>query len=172
MKVILWSIRTFWYKGLAKIKEKWRARKKGLYSEKIIARTEKRFSTKGSKNQWIWHFYNVFRSANSIQIQPIIQILINKRKPGKQIWIWFEISHILFIYCPAYSTATTVWPGLAACIRKAAGPGEVARRLPSVTRGEWFLSIYACPSRQGNRITSFKPILIFLRFYIYLSNLV
>ena len=66
MKVIIWSIHTFWYKGLAnkdEKKEKWQVRKKGLYSETIIVRTAKRFFTKGSKKQWIWHFYNVFRSA-------------------------------------------------------------------------------------------------------------
>ena len=31
VKVILWSVRTFWYKGFAKIKEKWRVRKQGLF---------------------------------------------------------------------------------------------------------------------------------------------
>ena len=37
VKMILWSIRTLWYKGLAKIKEKLRVRKKGLFLEKIAA---------------------------------------------------------------------------------------------------------------------------------------
>ena len=41
MKVILWSIRTFWYKGLAKYNEKSRVLKKGLFLEKIIVGTEK-----------------------------------------------------------------------------------------------------------------------------------
>ena len=29
MKIILWSIRTFWYKGSAEVKGKWQVRKKG-----------------------------------------------------------------------------------------------------------------------------------------------
>ena len=75
MKVILWSIHTFWYKGLANIKEKNRVQKKASIL-KIVARMKKLFFTKGSKNLWIWHLYNVFRSAKSIQIQPINQILM------------------------------------------------------------------------------------------------
>ena len=41
MKVILWSIRTFWYKGLAKNNEKSRVFKKSVFLEKIVVRTEK-----------------------------------------------------------------------------------------------------------------------------------
>ena len=57
-----------------------------------ISSDEKRFLTKWSTNRWIWHFYNVFRNAKSIQIQPIIQKLINQQKIRKQIRIWFEFS--------------------------------------------------------------------------------
>jgi len=98
VKVIRWSIRTFWYKGLAKNNEKWQVRKKGLYYEKIVVRIKKPFFTKVSKNRWIWHFYNVFRSAKPIQIQPINPNLINQRKIAKKNWIWFEISRICFIF--------------------------------------------------------------------------
>ena len=48
--------------------------------------------SKISKNRWIWHFYNVFRSAKPIQIQPTIQNLINKPKTSQQIRILFEFA--------------------------------------------------------------------------------
>ena len=84
--MILWPIRTFWYKGLAKIKETNQVWKKGLYSEKKVVRIKKFIFTIGSKNQWIWHLYNVFRTAKPIQIQPINQNVHKKiaktQKPG------------------------------------------------------------------------------------------
>ena len=41
MNVIVWSIRTIWYKGLAEIKEKWRVRKKWLFLIKIAAQVRR-----------------------------------------------------------------------------------------------------------------------------------
>ena len=49
MKVILWSIHTFWYKGLAKTNEKSQVLKKALCFVKIIVRIKKPFSPKGQK---------------------------------------------------------------------------------------------------------------------------
>ena len=83
-----------------KLRKKRRVWKKGLYSVKILVWMKKPFFTKGSTNRWIWHLYNVFRSAKPIQIQPINPNLINQRKIAKKIRIWFEISRIFFIYCP------------------------------------------------------------------------
>ena len=37
VKIILWSIHTFWYKGLSDIKENEKFGKKGLYLSKIAA---------------------------------------------------------------------------------------------------------------------------------------
>ena len=60
--------------------------KKSPYSEKIVVWMKKQFFTKWSKNRWIWHFYNAFRSAKPIQIQPInpnsIKIRKNRKKSG------------------------------------------------------------------------------------------
>ena len=41
VKMILWSIHTFWYKGLAKIKETNRVWKKGLFLSKIAAQVRR-----------------------------------------------------------------------------------------------------------------------------------
>ena len=72
---------------------------------------EKVIFPKGSTNRWIGHLCNVFRSAKSIQIQPIIQIFINQRKSRNKIRIWFEISRIfyIYIYIDAISLCVAVW---------------------------------------------------------------
>ena len=41
VKVILWSIRTFWYNGLGKNNEKSRVLKKGVFLEKIVAQVRR-----------------------------------------------------------------------------------------------------------------------------------
>ena len=93
MQVILWSIRTFWYKGLAKNIEKWRLWKKNLYSVKIIVRTEKPFSTKGSTNRWKSCLTNAFQIKNQLQIQPNIPNYVNKKwKPKSAYYSEFRFS--------------------------------------------------------------------------------
>ena len=57
------------------------------------------FFTKGSTNKLILHLYNVLRSAEPIQLQPIIPNLENQRKFDKQILIWFEkLCMFFYIY--------------------------------------------------------------------------
>ena len=68
---------------------------------------EKIFFTKWLTNLWIWHLYNVFRSAKPIQIQPINPNLINQWRIAKQIRIWFEFSLIFYIYVQSNSTPCT-----------------------------------------------------------------
>ena len=73
--------------------------KKASILKKIAVRMKKLFFTKVSENRWIWHLYNVFRSAKPIQIQPINPNLINKREISKKNRICFENSRIfIFIF--------------------------------------------------------------------------
>ena len=112
MKFILWSIHTFWYKGLAKKRKMTSWKTNASILKKTIVRTEKWFFTKGSKNLWILHWYNVFRSTKSIQIQPINPNLINQRKIAKKIRMWFDISRIsfyIYIYIYIYIALPICW---------------------------------------------------------------
>ena len=99
MKVILWSIHTFWYKGLAQNNERKLEKKRPLLCKNNGSDGNTIF-TKGSSNLWTWHLYNVFRSAKSIKIQPINPNLINQQTIDKKTTRWFEISRIFHIWLP------------------------------------------------------------------------
>ena len=94
-KMILWSIHTWWYKGLAETnKRKWQVRKRPLSLENNCPGLKAVFSTK-SKHLWNRNLYNVLRTAKSIQIQPINPILIHiVRKQRKPDWSGIGISYI------------------------------------------------------------------------------
>ena len=77
-----------------KLREKTSLKKRPLFW-KIVVRTEKQLFTKGSTNRWIWHLYNVFRSAKPIRIQPIIPFLMNIRKNRKTNPDWFELGNYI-----------------------------------------------------------------------------
>ena len=59
---------------------------------------QKRFFTKWSEDLWIWHLYNVFRSANPIQIQPINPNSLNNRKCSNKSWYYFNFRVMFFTY--------------------------------------------------------------------------
>ena len=101
--------------------------KKNLYSEKIVVRIKKRFFTKGSTSRWIWHLYNVFRTAKLIQIQP------------KDIYIHIYIYIYTHIYISAIPYALSTGPAPGPAPRQVRGPrgrpsegpgGRAARRGP------------------------------------------
>ena len=137
VKLILWSIRTFWYKGFLEKQWKMTSLKKGFYSEKTVVRIKKLFFIKGSTNRWIWHLYNVFRNERSIQVQPIIPNLINQRKLEERIRILFDISRIFFIYIYIYiyvGWLVSSWP-----VAQCPSQTDLSARLGRVTGHTWLL---------------------------------
>ena len=155
--MILWSIHTLWYKGFAK---KWTTsslKKKPLFWK--LVRIKNQFSTKGSTNIWIWHLYNVFRSAKSIQIQPINPILIKLMYKSKnRNWSTIRISRIRLL-CFLLLIGNSFNHGIPIATNVAEGlqpfGGQLAESQPVV----WaYLNSYSAQegppqgSRQGNII--------------------
>ena len=70
--MILWSIRTFWYKGSAENKKQRHVREKWYISQKQQPKTQHMISQKHEKYMWILHLRNGFRMSYPFQIQPNI----------------------------------------------------------------------------------------------------
>ena len=67
MKTILWSIRTFWYRGLTKTMKNDKFEKK--LSCENTSSDKKMFFTRGSKNQWNSRLTNAFQMLHPFQTQ-------------------------------------------------------------------------------------------------------
>ena len=109
VKVIRWSISTFWYMGLATNNEKWWVRKKGLYYDKNNSSDGKAVfhqRVKQMSNNDEFDICIMWSGAqNRFKSNPLTQFLINKqaKRRGNEIRIWFEISRVFFyVLC--------VWP--------------------------------------------------------------
>ena len=102
----------------------------------LLFNTRFRRKSQKIKKKWIWHFYNVFRSAKPIQIQPINPILEKNKvktqtsKLVRNLYFLYFFCYFSCIFCYFWAREMRdVWPThqLAAAPEPGARPWSIAK---------------------------------------------